>query len=437
MGPLCEHMFDMKTAKVVTLAEASGAAPPDGPPSREPRAIAPSPESPAPRSEVAEAIRASDEADLEDALHQFHGIQCLAHMQLLRVVAEKELRGRLDRDGVRTGAEWLTLKLGLTRKAAREWTQVARALDDLPLIADAYERGQICWDSVRYLVRFATRETEADVLAWAREVASDQVRLAARRHDTSRKVGHAEYAERYVHIGRGSGNAPWRISGVLTAEQGPTVKAALELLAEEPQKTEHDNRSWCQRLADALTEMAGAHLADHHDADRATVVLHVDLETLQKGEGAADFEDGTPVPAEVARRISCDSRLQICIDDANGRSIGLGRTHRSPNASLLRALKRRDKGCRFPGCGRNRFLKSHHIQHWIKDGLTDPDNLVLLCSFHHRLLHEGGWSIRGNPEERIRFVRPDGRKVMMGPMELRPVYRERLFRNSGPLVPVW
>jgi len=64
-------------------------------------------------------------------------------------------------------------------------------------------------------------------------------------------------------------------------------------------------------------------------------------------------------------------------------------------------------------------------------------NLVLLCSFHHRLVHEKGWSIRGNPEERVRFVRPDGRKMMMGPLQLRPAYRERLFRNSGPLAPVW
>ena len=153
--------------------------------------------------------------------------------------------------------------------------------------------------------------------------------------------------------------------------------------------------------------------------------------------GVADFEDGGTVPAEVARRISCDSRLQIVLDDAHGRPVGIGRTSRTIPHWLLRTMRHRDKGCRFPSCDRTRFLRAHHIKHWADDGPTDANNLVLLCNFHHTLVHEGGWSIRGNPEDRLRFVRPNGRKLMMGPLELKPIYRERLFRNSGPLAPVW
>ncbi|MQB01232.1 MAG: DUF222 domain-containing protein [Actinobacteria bacterium] len=420
---------DTKAAKVTTLAGESGAAPPDSDPSGG--------ETAARENEIQAAIRASNDDELDDALHQFHGIHCLAHIQILRVVVEKERKGALDRDGVRSGWEWLSLKLGLSSKVAREWAAVARSLESLPLISEAYERGEICWDSVRHLVEFATPETEEELVDWAKEAPADTMRMAATRHRVSRRVGDAGYEECFVRLSKAGGNAPWRLSGLLTAEQGSTVKAAFERLSEEPQKTEHDDRTWGQRYADALTEMAGAKLADDQDPDRATVVLHVDVETLRDREGAGDFEDGTSVPAEVARRICCDSRLQIVLDDANGRSVGLGRTSRSPNASLLRYLKFRDKGCRFPSCGRTRFLKSHHIEHWIDDGFTDPDNLVLLCGFHHRLVHGGGWSIRGNPEGRLRFVRPDGRKLMMGPLQLRPAYRDRLFRNSGPLAPVW
>jgi hypothetical protein len=424
---ICEHMFDMKAgtkaAKVTTLAEASGTARPE--------------RSTSPQSDVAEAIRASTEADLEDALHQFHGIHCLAHIQLLRVVVEKERRGELRRDGVRSGAEWLSLKLGLSSQVGREWATVAQKLDALPRLSEAYERGEICWDSVRHLVKFATPETEHELVDWAKHAPADTMRIAANRHRAARQIGEASYEDCYVRLSKEGGNAPWRLSGLLTAEQGSTVKAALERLSEEPQKTEHDDRTWGQRYADALTELAGAQLANDQDPDRATVVLHVDVDTLKTREGVADFEDGASVPAEVARRIACDCRLQVSIDTHDGRSVGLGRTSRNPNASLLRYLRSRDKGCRFPSCGRTRFLRSHHIDHWVDEGPTDPDNLVLLCGFHHKLVHEDGWSVRGNPEGRLRFVRPDGRKLMMGPLELRPIYRERLFRNSGPLAPVW
>src|SRR5918995_6173313 len=79
---------------------------------------------------VEEAIRASNDDELEDALHQFHGIHCLAHIQMLRAVVQKERRGNLKSDGVRTGADWLSLKLGLSSKVAHEWARTAHALEE-------------------------------------------------------------------------------------------------------------------------------------------------------------------------------------------------------------------------------------------------------------------------------------------------------------------
>jgi hypothetical protein len=38
-------------------------------------------------------------------------------------------------------------------------------------------------------------------------------------------------------------------------------------------------------------------------------------------------------------------------------------------------------------------------------------NLVLLCSYHHRLLHEGGFRIRRDYRGELYFVRPDGRAI--------------------------
>ena len=49
----------------------------------------------------------------------------------------------------------------------------------------------------------------------------------------------------------------------------------------------------------------------------------------------------------------------------------------------------RDGGCRFPGCTHDRWLHAHHIRHWANGGATDSENLVTLCGFHHRLVHDG------------------------------------------------
>jgi hypothetical protein len=48
----------------------------------------------------------------------------------------------------------------------------------------------------------------------------------------------------------------------------------------------------------------------------------------------------------------------------------------------------------------------HHVEHWVEGGETEPANLVSLCYFHHRLVHEGGFKVRID-NERLRFYRPD------------------------------
>jgi hypothetical protein len=83
---------------------------------------------------------------------------------------------------------------------------------------------------------------------------------------------------------------------------------------------------------------------------------------------------------------------------------------------MRRALELRDRGCRFPGCG-SRFTDAHHIRHWADGGATRPENLVLLCRTHHRLLHEGGFRLEANPKrpERPDFISPRGIRIPENP----------------------
>jgi hypothetical protein len=108
--------------------------------------------------------------------------------------------------------------------------------------------------------------------------------------------------------------------------------------------------------------------------------------------------------------------------------VGIGRRSRQVPGWLWRVLWRRDQGCRFPGCERQRWIQNHHIRHWTNNGPTDKHNLVLLCWHHHHLVHEGGWQLSGDPDSWLDFISPTGNIVTsLPPPPLDPDLRDRLF----------
>jgi hypothetical protein len=66
---------------------------------------------------------------------------------------------------------------------------------------------------------------------------------------------------------------------------------------------------------------------------------------------------------------------------------------------LVRSLSAAAKRTRRP-------TRSHHLVHWIQEGRTELDNLVLLCYRHHHLVHEGGWRLVRTDERRILAIPP-------------------------------
>jgi hypothetical protein len=85
----------------------------------------------------------------------------------------------------------------------------------------------------------------------------------------------------------------------------------------------------------------------------------------------------------------------------------VGRRTRTIPPALRRALEARDRGCRYPGCG-SRFTDAHHVIPWAAGGDTSLGNCVLLCKYHHRLVHEGGWTVDWWGEGRPVFYDPRG-----------------------------
>jgi hypothetical protein len=189
--------------------------------------------------------------------------------------------------------------------------------------------------------------------------------------------------------------------------------------------------------ADALLLMSQTLLAsgpaERTGGDSYEVVVHVDVDTLAgEAEGGCGLEQGPPLSPETARRLACDASV-VRMLERDGRPLSVGRRTRSVPPALRRALRNRDHTCRFPGCTQRRFLHAHHVEHWARGGPTDLTNLVHLCAFHHRLVHEGGYAVDPSAGGGLLFRRPDGRALDAGPPRRRGESRalERRHRRTG------
>ena len=171
-----------------------------------------------------------------------------------------------------------------------------------------------------------------------------------------------------------------------------------------------------QQRADAL--VLRAETALNHELDpgapgeRYQVVVHVDAPTLADADqpGQSVLEDGARVSAETSQRLACDASRVVMREDARGRLVEVGARTRTIPSALRRALRHRDVGCRFPGCG-VRVAEGHHIRHWARGGPTTLSNLALLCRYHHRAVHEEGFQIEREPDGALTFRNQYGWRV--------------------------
>lgn len=170
------------------------------------------------------------------------------------------------------------------------------------------------------------------------------------------------------------------------------------------------------RRADALGVVAESVLKHGLETlgggERHQIVVHVDVETLKHSSaGRCELEDGPALPVESARRLACDASVVTLIENEQSEPLNIGRKTRTIPPAIRRALNSRDRGCRFPGCTHQRFIDGHHIQHWADGGHTNLANLVSLCRFHHRLVHEGAVVVQVLDDGALRFLKPNGESL--------------------------
>lgn len=359
--------------------------------------------------------------ELEREICELAAHIAVATCRWLGLVAEFDDRRGWAEWGVKSCAHWLSWKCSLALGAARERVRVAHRLQELPAIHEAFSRGHLSYCKVRALTRAATPATEAGLLEIGLHATGAQLEKLVRCYSKalSATLGAAQRAQEMRYL-KWSWNedGSLRLEAQLPADDAAVVVNALTALQELPREgDEYVASPVAACRADALVALAkGAVAGAGTSGGTPEVVVHVDAATLASDEVVerAELVDGPTLAPETVRRLGCDAAV-VRIVERDGRPLTVGRRTRTIPPALRRALRSRDDGCRFPGCTHRNFLHAHHIQHWARGGPTTLENLVQLCSYHHRLVHEGGFRVERSGRGAVRFRRPDGRAIAPAP----------------------
>ena len=362
--------------------------------------------------------------------------ECEARADRLVVLADLDDSRVWESNGYASMNQWLVDQHGVSQATAAQWLRVGHALRDLPEIHNKFRTGELSWDKVKAATRLATADTDSAVADMATSATASQLAREARRVRRDR-VGDA-HRDRYLKWWWDDTRPVLHIEGRLPDAQGVVVAKALDLITQERlpdphfEDADHIWEHYEARCADALYRMASQALGADSAPDKATVIVRVDAADLAAGVGYGSVPEGPVLVPDTVLRFACDARIQAVVAGKDSPPVGIGRVSRSIPPWLRRQILDRDGGCVFPGCERIRWVHIHHIKHWAHGGPTDLDNLVALCGFHHRLLHEDRWKISGDPNTGITWLRPNGTPHTPKPPTWTPSYRRSISEDAKP-----
>ncbi|MBM4557250.1 DUF222 domain-containing protein [Rhodococcus hoagii] len=373
----------------------------------------------------------------------------IERLEALRTVAVAEIDERavsFDTLGFRSVKQWLAANTLLEVPAAARILALGRMLSRQPEIADAFNAGDISAEHAALIGKFCEtppRGMPNEALDSCRKVLLDAASGPAATTTTVRtcisrlerifesdELPPSEDTERNEFHASKTLNGRVSVKGDLDAVTGEMLLTALSALTKprNPVDDPAEKLTPARQRADAFAEILRRYL-DSGDApieggERPHLSLHVNAADLARsesahewthtGEGSDLFGDKDiarlphtgPLSIATARRIACDCHLTpIVMDD--GVPLNLGRSSRTVSKKQRRALIARDHGCAFPGCGTApAHCEGHHVKHWADGGPTDLDNLVLLCRYHHTLLHHSHWDVKIGADRHPWFTPP-------------------------------
>lgn len=364
-------------------------------------------------AELRVAARAVAERDLEpltdaalgDDLRDLRGVIDSLEKTFSTMADTFRRRGGHLASGHPSAVAWLRDNCKLSSTSAADRLCVGKEMAGYEQLSNAVDEGQIGFQSAAALCHLLDQVGDKrehldldELLAYSAPMGVQQVRQLC--HGVRRTVDpegaerddELDFETRNLKVSQ-IGDGMYVLDAILDPVGGAAVKTALEALALSGGK---DRRKHRQRMADAMVELANHALDSGVLPARRGVKPHVNvtatLEALRGLPGGASIE-GTPISQKTLDRVACDCTISRVVL-ADSVVIDVGRATRVVSPAMRRGLRARDEHCRFPGCDRPiSWTTPHHIELWCEGGNTRVRDLVSLCHYHHRLVHEGGWQV--------------------------------------------
>jgi Domain of unknown function (DUF222) len=337
-----------------------------------------------------------------------------------------ELR-RFELDGATSMTSWLVQHAGMRPVDAAALVREGRFWNRYQAIRSAFEQGRIGAGhaaAIRFAVSSATEhlldELQAELIESIEGLTVPDAIVAARRWQAnaeaiSERTGppaERKRSWRMVRLDDGTGVGSFSLDAYTFAQLEHALQTAHEW---EPD----DQRPASARNADAFAAIIAFFNANHERDDLPKHRPHIEL-VASADEWSSDsprvaLGDGSVLPHDIAHAVGCDCVINRVVK-AGSVVLDYGRDVRAVPKPLQRAVKSRDRGCRFPGCHRTAaWCDAHHVRWWRKHGETKLDNLVLLCSHHHHLVHKPGWQLELHADASVTVVTPTGRQLSSRP----------------------
>ena len=351
---------------------------------------------------------------LFDQLAELCGQRNAIDGRIVDIIAEIERRDLGGITGAKSMPALVAWKTGVTPRNAETIVAIAHRLDDFPRCTDALREGRLSLDQVGVIAERGADGSDEHYAELASVATVTQLRtainLAPKPDKPHRPERGAEFSKTVEdHY------TTYRI-------RLPRIEAAKFEAAHQSHRdkliADHtgDNDEAFPTNVDAFMSLVEAgwdtDVAARPHGQHTTIIVHLDVDkpaALRLG----------PILSDADRQyLLCDATCEVWFE-RDGQPIGAGRTTRTINRRLRRALEHRDRCCSVPGCGATRGLHAHHIKHWENGGPTELNNLVLLCPYHHRLHHTGGITITG-PADRLVVTDDQGQILHPGSLARPP-----------------
>ena len=305
--------------------------------------------------------------------------------RLLTTIREFDITSGWHVQGALSYAHWLAWRVGWDLRTARERVRVARRLAELPLVNEELRNGAMSYSQARAISRVATAENEELWVAYAKRMPASQLDILCRSYENVQAYDQAHRSEAGAVAGavaaahvaaqrtvtrRTLDNGMVKFEIVVASDEAAIVWAALNAgIAKAPAATAPTS---------AAPTLAAQATSEPGSASSSTVD-----QTPAEPSDLAMMADGEVIATATARRLCCDAGVVVAHIDPKGQPLSVGRKTRTVSAAIKRA-------------SHSRCVDGHHIEHWANGGATALSNLMLLCSAHHTLLHEGGCRVEAN-----------------------------------------